>query len=179
MNFRSLTSSTVLLLLACLILGLFVARPQWHKYTDAQAQLAALQTANSNLQDGLNSVQSFLSSYKSNSGNTQLVNQALPVKSSDMQDFVSSIDQMAQASGVLLSNLSVEEENPTAKPVPPNTIQAVVINMSASGNFASFKDLMLRMENYLRIVDINHVTLKADDTGTIEYQIDFRTYYQK
>ena len=45
--------------------------------------------------------------------------------------------------------------------------------------YNSFKDFMIRLENDLRLIDVGHVTLKVDDNGLIQYQVNMQTYFQK
>lgn len=179
-NFKSLTSTAAILVVACLAVGYFATRPAWSNYQDAQAKMSALSDTNQKLNDSLNSLESFLNSFHANSGQVSGMNLALPVKSADLTNFIASLGDMAQTSGVVLSNFSVDENNAAqTKPTALNAVQPVTVNLTASGNYSSFRDFMVRLENNLRLLDINHITLKADQDGLLEYQISFKTYYQK
>jgi Tfp pilus assembly protein PilO len=175
-TFKSIVSIAVILIIASLGVGYFGTLKVWGNYSTSKTQLAQLQKDNQHLTETLSLVQSFLDNYKTHQKDAVKVSLALPLKSADLADFMSGIEDLGKSSGILLSNISFEE--PTAK-AADNSIQALPVSLSASGSYASFKDFILRLETHLRLIDLVHVTAKADDSGQIQYQITFNTYYQK
>ncbi len=183
MTNASLQSSTLRLIflgLVCLAVGFFALKPQWGVYNERRAALAVAQEENDKYKKSLESVQNFLRDYDQHNTDVTTTNLALPVKNVDAGNFVSSLGDLARASGITLSSLQI---NPTTtaidKAPAPNSIQTQGINFMASGSYPAFKDFVLRLENHLRLVDIKRVTLKEDDSGLIEYQIELTTYYQQ
>lgn len=178
-TFKSVMMTGGALILALIGVGYFVTSPQWGKYSEAKAELALAQANNQTTNQALSSLQAFLDDYQKQDENIVKASSALPLKSADLANFVGSVGDLAKVSGVVLSNFSVDELTSKDKTPPENSLQAVAINLSASGSYPSFKDFVLRLENHLRIIDVSHITLKQDDSGHIQYQVTLKTYYQR
>ncbi len=183
MTNSSLQSSTIRLIfmvVVCFAVGFFALKPQWEVNVERRAALAIAQEQHDQNKKSLESVQNFLKDYDQHNTDVTTTNLALPVKDVDAGNFVSGLGDLAKASGITLSNLQI---NPTSTAVDQtpiaNSIQTQGINFTASGSYPAFKDFILRLENHLRLVDIKRVTLKEDDSGLIEYQIELTTYYQQ
>ncbi len=169
-----------LLLVACLGVGYFFTNQQWAAYTSAKAQVAEKQAQQQELNDAIAKVQAFVSAYKSRLSDVPTVNLALPGKQPDLPNLLSSIEEMAKASGVTLSNFQVTDPLVTAsKPALENQIQTQKIDLVASGSYASFVNFITRLQSNLRLMDLDHVTVRADENGQTQYNINLRTYYQK
>lgn len=182
MEKSSLKSSTIIggvLLLMCFAAAYFLTKPQWDNYSVLHAQVVQAKSEQAKLQQDLSALQNFLNDYQSHSKDVSTANLALPVKDADTADFVGALGDLAKAAGVALEDFQMTEKSVIGKPSPDNTIQALEINLTAAGSYPSFKDFMMRLENHLRLVDIEHISVKADDAGQIEYQVTMRTYYQK
>lgn len=183
MTNASLQSSTLRLIflgLVCFAVGFLALKPQWATYGERRAALAQAQEQNDQLEKSLESVQNFLREYDQRNTDVTTTNLALPVKDVDAGNFVSGLGDLARASGITLSNLQINPTSTAIDKTPvPNSIQTQGINFSASGTYPAFKDFILRLESHLRLVDIKRVTMKEDDSGLIEYQIELTTYYQQ
>ncbi len=183
MNKPTLQSSTLRLILlgvVCFVVGFFALKPQWAINVERRAELGVKRAQNEQLQKSLQLVQTFLKSYTDHSTDVKTANLALPVKDMDAGNFVSSLGELAQASGVTLSNLQMNYSSAALdKTVVPNSIQPQPISFTASGSYLQFRDFILRLENHLRLVDINRIVLNEDDSGLIEYQVQLTTYYQQ
>ncbi|MEJ0021786.1 MAG: type 4a pilus biogenesis protein PilO [Candidatus Doudnabacteria bacterium] len=177
-TFKTIIYIAILLILACFGVGYFLTTPQWSQYSIGKAQLAKVQSDNVQITSDLASVQSFLDDYQTYQKDADTVNLSLPIKSSDMANFAASLGDLAKSSGVVLSNIAIQE-TPTTAATTVNAIQVIPVSLTASGTFASFKDFMIRLEDHLRIVDVGHVSLKTDENGLIQYQMNLQTYYQK
>lgn len=179
-TFKSITITAAILIIASFAVGYFVTTPAWAKYSQNKTALSKANTDHENLQQSLAAMRSYLDSFKSRSKDVTTANLALPVKSLDIANLTSSIDGLAKASGIILSNFSAQETRGISEAVKPeNSIQAVTISLSATGTYASLRNFILRLESNLRIMDLSHIALKADDSGVIQYDINFNTYYQK
>ena len=180
---KNYSLAAIVLVVACLISGYIVYSRYWKDYNTAKTELAAAEQNKIKLTDTLNSVEAFLDAYDKEQGNVTLVDLALPSKQSDMANFISSIATLAQTSGVAIANFQISES--ADKPLPiENTIAPQNIDMAVSGTYLAFKDFLLRLEQHLRIVDINHITLgSGGGSGTganvLVYQIKLKTYYQQ
>jgi Tfp pilus assembly protein PilO len=178
---NSLQSKIILgliLIIGCFAVAYFFMTPQWTRYSQAQATLKAKQAESMQLNQALNSLQAFVATFNDHQKDLAKVNLALPAGSSDLPNMLTSLSTLAQASGLTLSNFTLEQGTGSEKPAPANTIQTARINMTATGSFESFKDFMVRLETDLRITDVDHVTIKAENSQ-IQYDITLRTYYQK
>jgi hypothetical protein len=177
-TFKSIIYPAVGFIVACLAVLYFFVWPQWEKYSAVQQQLQIAETANQNLSQTQAALAIFLESYNDNKQYQNTADLALPVKTENLAHLTSNIGDMATASGVLLSNFSITE--PDAKEARvENSIQVVELNLSASGSYLAFRDFVLRLENNLRLMDLTHAVLKADETGSLQYQIKFNVYFQK
>lgn len=175
---KSSLLTLVILGIAAIAVGLYWAKPQWAAYSQASTMLQEEEAKNAQLEQTLNSINAFLDAYDKQEPNIETVNLALPVKSLKEADFVSSLGQLAQASGIVLSNLQMTASSSVEKIAPANTINAQKISFTATGSYASFNDFVLRLESHLRLMDIHHVSVKQDESGQLDYQVDLTTYYQ-
>lgn len=169
-----------LLLVACLGVGYFYTNQQWVAYNQAKSEVVLKQAQQQQLNEALSSVQAFISAYKSRLSDASMVELALPAKTSDLPNLLSSVEEMAKASGVALSNFQISEPTTaTGKPAAENSIQTQSINLAASGSYASFVNFMTRLQSNLRLMDLEHVTVNSDESGQLQYNISLKTYYQK
>ena len=179
---KSYSLLAALLIFVCVIIAYMLMTKYYPNYTLAQGRLTNVQADNVRLKSALDSSASFLSTYKSQGQNSSKINLSLPVKSSDMANFVSSFSALASQSGMALTNFQVSE-NPENF-VSENSIQSVDLTAVVSGPYLSFKDFMLRLEQHLRIIDVDKITISggtAAGAGTpaFQYQVKMRTYYQQ
>ncbi|HEX9503785.1 MAG TPA: type 4a pilus biogenesis protein PilO [Patescibacteria group bacterium] len=177
---KSYSLLAVILILVCIVLGYMIMTGYYPGYTLAQGRVANASADNARLKKALDSSASFLSTYQNQSKNSSLLNLALPVKNSDMANFVSSLSGLATQSGITLANLQVTYSPEVG--VAQNSIRTVDLNMIVSGPYLSFRDFMTRLEEHLRIIDVNKVTFSNASGGAgtpaLQYQVHMRTYYQ-
>jgi len=168
-----------LLLVACLGIGYFFTSSQWTNYSVTKSVLAQKQTEKEGLKSALARAQNFVNDYKAKSKDASIVDLALPVSNPDLSNLIATLGEQAKSSGLALSNFSIVDVIPTTGAVSANGIQTQKITLKASGNYASFKDFILRLQTGLRIMDVDQITARAEENGDVEYQITLRTYYQK
>jgi len=180
MNFKILTIATVILLVAVIVVAYLVVTPQWNKYSLNKTLLAAAQAQNSEAKRAQADLDSFIKSFKEHQSEVSRVSSALPIKSPELPNLLSIIQDAAKTNGVVLSSFVINDSDPqNEKASPDNSIQSTSIRISANSSFSAFKNLVLHLENSLRIMDLGHINLKADDNGILLFQISFQTYYQK
>ncbi|OGE87560.1 MAG: hypothetical protein A3J07_04970 [Candidatus Doudnabacteria bacterium RIFCSPLOWO2_02_FULL_49_13] len=177
-SFQSKIVLGLIVILGCFGVAYFYTTPQWTKYSQAKDNLVRKQAEGAQLTQALNAMQVFVGQYETRQTDLAKVNLALPSKNSDLPNLLASLSSLAQASGIVLSNFTILDGNTNDKPAPVHSIQTSRITFSASGSFESFKDFMMRLETDLRLIDADHVTIKAD-SAEIQYVINLRTYYQK
>ncbi len=178
-SFRSKIITGFILVIACFALAYLLATPQWDKYKIAKNQLEVAVEQEQQLSESLAAIDSFVNTFNNSSTSVGITNQALPPRDSDTAGFVSSLSALAGQSGVVLGDMQFEEQASNDKQAAPNSIRVIKVNMTASGTYLSFKDFMLRLENHLRLVDVQKITLASDDSGVLRYQLILTTYYQK
>jgi len=172
----------VILVLVILALGYMFMSNIWPHYQLAQAENQRATVKNSDIKEAIASVQTFLDTYKSQKANSKLTNQALPSKNSDLPNFISSVAQLAQNSGIALSDFQVEQ-GVDSKLGTVNSIQVQNLSMGAAGNYLAFKDFLNSLELHLRLLDVTRVTLTVDSStsaaSSLKYNLQIQTYYQQ
>ena len=172
----------VLLLFVCIFAVYTAATNYWPAYTLAKARLVNAQAENDRAKKALESSVAFLADFQDQEANAALLNLALPKRNSDMANFVSSLSGLAGQSGMTLTNFAINtgaEINSNE-----NAIKSEDLSVTVSGMYLAFKDLMLRLEEHLRVIDVYHVTLSAGGTTGVgalplTYSLKLRTYYQQ
>lgn len=159
--------------------GYLFTAEQWSAYQSSKSQLSQKQAEEQQLKDALSQAENFVKEYESKGSDISLVNLALPPKDSDLSNLVATLGDLAKASGLALSNFRVDEVVPLSGEIRENSIITQMIRLDASGTYASFKDFLLRLQSSARIMDVDQIGAKADESGQVEYQITLRSYYQK
>ena len=75
---------------------------------------------------------------------------------------------------VMLSN-NAANANVIATPV----LDTVTVSFSVSAPYLQFISFMQDLEADLRIMDLTHLTMSANDTGTYDYNVEFKTYWMR
>jgi Tfp pilus assembly protein PilO len=53
------------------------------------------------------------------------------------------------------------------------------LSLSASASYANFLLFLQDLERSLRFLDVSHMTITANETGTYDYSLDIKTYWLK
>ncbi|MEI6305065.1 MAG: hypothetical protein WCP09_03580 [Candidatus Taylorbacteria bacterium] len=56
-------------------------------------------------------------------------------------------------------------------------LDTVSVSFSLSAPYLQFINFMQSLEANLRVMDLTHMTMTANDTGTYDYSVEFRTYW--
>lgn len=166
----------IILIVACMGAGFF-ANKFYHGYSDAMSRSKQLNQQSSELNQGSTKTDIFLAGYLDKKSDAKLLNLALPAHDSDIINFMANVAQSAQQSGVSLSGFQITE--PAQDKAVDNSIQSMELSLSGRGSYPSLKDFLLRLETSLRLIDITHLTLTADENANLQYQMTIKTYYQK
>jgi len=65
----------------------------------------------------------------------------------------------------------------TAIAVP--ILDTVTVSFSLSAPYREFITFLQTLEADLRIMDLTHLTMSANDTGTYDYSVEFKTYWMR
>ena len=57
------------------------------------------------------------------------------------------------------------------------TLDTVTVSFSVSATYQDFINLLQAMETDLRIMDLSHLSVTANDTGTYDWSLQFKTYW--
>jgi Tfp pilus assembly protein PilO len=58
-------------------------------------------------------------------------------------------------------------------------LDTVTVSFSVSAPYLQFISFMQDLEADLRIMDLTHLTMSANDTGTYDYNVEFKTYWMR
>jgi len=168
----------ILLLIACLGVGYFFTLSTYNNYQTEKQLLHQSQQRNGTLEQGKNRLEQFLGSYEERKADKSILDRALPVGNADIPNILAGIGDLAASSGVSLTTFQIDEPV-TTEGVPPNTIQTVIVNLGGGATYASFEDFIVRLEQHLRIMDIQRINLVSQEGGIMQYQLSLKTYFQK
>lgn len=88
--------------------------------------------------------------------------------------------QSAKSSGSA-SNLTPTQQinmnNNSNTNIAAPVLDTVSVSFSLSAPYLQFINFMQSLEADLRIMDLTHMTMTANDTGTYDYSVEFRTYW--
>lgn len=59
------------------------------------------------------------------------------------------------------------------------SLAQVKVTFTAKTTLLQFTGFLTDVQNMLRITDVNHLNIKANDTGIYEFQVELRTYWLK
>ena len=177
-NLQRKTISTAILGLACLLLAYFVVYPQWTTLSASRSKLAQAQAEQETLRQAETQVSNFLAEFNDLNDKKLIADDALPSKDIKLPAILGAIDELTKASGLAIGSVSVVEPQDKVASAP-NTVDTVNLEVNVSGSFPAFKNFLLRLENHLRISDIENITLQMQEEGSITYQVKLKTYYQR
>lgn len=171
---------TLALVLACLLAGYFLVFANFNKLSATRSELGRAQKDKTNLDKSLNQMQAFLDEYRSLDKQAQAANAALPTLPQSPL-LLGDVEQLAKLSGMLVSSVNfIESLDADVQKLPTNSIVPIEVQVSASGSYFSFRDFLNRMEKYIRITDLQLVSVGIEDKSqNYEYELKFKTYYQK
>lgn len=103
------------------------------------------------------------------------------------------LNSLGRAHGLLLRNIkaATTENSSTSKaPIPKTsagqsrdndisnpTLDTVTISFSTSASYQQFIDFMEAIESNLRIMDMSHLTVAANASGTYDFGVELKTYW--
>ena len=178
-SLKSRAIASILLVLVCFGVGFFLTKPKWNAYKASQSQLRMIEAQNDEFRQSLSTVQSFTDQYSKELNNVATADLALPAKKMDSANFVKALGDMAAASGVVLADLQIDAPASADRTPAPNSIQVQHLTFTATGTYLGFKDFVMRLENSLRLVDFEKISLQSSEDDQVKYTVDLKTYYQQ
>ncbi len=65
----------------------------------------------------------------------------------------------------------------SAGSIPTPTLDTVTVSFSVSAPYQKFIDLMRDLEANLRIMDVTHLTVSANSSGSYDFGVELKTYW--
>lgn len=179
-NLKSQSLTSLILILACLLGGYFVVFANFQKLNQTRARLARAETDKKNLDQSLQQLQSFLDKYHTLGNEARIAGLALPTKPQTAL-LLGDLESLAKLSGVALATVNfIESPDLELQKLPANSIVPMEVQISFSGSFISFRDFIDRLEKHIRLLDVQLVSIGAEDQSqNYKYDLRFKIYYQK
>ncbi|MBI4049770.1 MAG: type 4a pilus biogenesis protein PilO [Candidatus Doudnabacteria bacterium] len=179
-DFKSKTLVMVLLILAGFLLAYFFVFANYKNLNIVKAELTRVEQEKENLENSQRQMESFLEKYRSLDKEARQVNLALPT-APGVALLLGEMEQLAKLSGILVSSINFSElPQSDLEKVPPNSVVPIEAQLSISGSYFSFRDFLNRLENHIRILDPQLISIGVEeDNLNYEYEVKFKTYYQK
>lgn len=179
-DFKSKGILTLILVLASLLLAYFAVASSYKALSTARGELKSVSRDQENLDHSLRQLESFLDQYKTLGKEVEVANSALPTGPQPAL-LLAEIEELANLSGLAISTVNFIEspESETFK-LPTNSIVSVEVQVSVSGSYFSFRDFLNRLEKHIRIIDPQLISIGTEEKNlNYEYEVKFKTYYQK
>ena len=69
--------------------------------------------------------------------------------------------------------------NASVGSIPTPVLDTVTVSFSVTAPYQQFRSFMQDLEADLRIMDLTHLTLSVNDTGTYDYSVELKTYWMR
>jgi Tfp pilus assembly protein PilO len=168
----------VLLIIACIGGGYFFSYDQWAKYSDAKEALSTAQTNLDAVKKAQSDVNGFLDEYRRSLDSQPKVDRALPPGTPNIPVVLAQIEKLALDSGMSVGSINAKE-NSSLKVTEPNAVSYINFDLQVKGTYAAFKNLLLLLEQNLRITDVQSMTFEKEEANNMKFTIMVRMYYQK
>lgn len=162
-------------------LAYFLLAPAIKNFGSIQRTLALAKDQNQELKQASSDLQTFLDKYQSlsESDKVEIASFALPSTHPNTPVLLGSLEELAKLSGLTLISMSVDENPEKDKTAPQLSLAELQIQLSVSGSYPAFKDYLLRLENHLRLIDLQEMNFKVEEGTNATYQLLLKAYYQK
>ena len=179
------------LILGSLAIIIFFIIPGWQHFLVVQADSKHLQDIDVEI-DALTQKRDAITDQIGNISrdNFERLNQALP-SGAHGPEFLITVQRMASLrsvrigrldlSGTLATKSKISQANLNLVPVElggsQNVYSQIKAAISMSGQYEAFKDFLHDLESYIRITDVEQLTLEPSDKG-FDIKLSVKTYYQ-
>lgn len=178
-------SSISILLAAALLIGsLFVLgnliQPLYGEINDLRAQKDSKEAEYEKNKEIYGQINNIVSSYQNYTDLRTALEQVFPAVS-DVPEEIYQISGLANMSG-----LTVNSANVSPLPVKPSRYPAIKgraanrLNVNFSGSYESFKTFLGKLENNLRLFEINSIVIEQNHLrpNEFDFRIEINAYYQ-
>ena len=95
----------------------------------------------------------------------------IPIK--NVKASVSGGNKSTQSASTAFQSQSASLQNSISNP----TVDTVNVSFSATASYADFTAFLQDIESNLRIMDVTHLTLSANNTDKYDYSVELKTYW--
>ncbi|MEI8249247.1 MAG: hypothetical protein WCG07_02000 [Candidatus Taylorbacteria bacterium] len=95
----------------------------------------------------------------------------IPIK--NVKASVSGDSKSKQSASTAFQSQSASLQNSISNP----TVDTVDVSFSATASYADFTAFLQDLESNLRIMDVTHLTLSANNTDKYDYSVELKTYW--
>lgn len=71
----------------------------------------------------------------------------------------------------------IPEVNPNSNVLPSSIVDTVTVSFSVTAPYLQFISFMQDLESNLRLMDISHLTVSANDSGIYDFSVELKTYW--
>ena len=90
--------------------------------------------------------------------------------------------EVVQANGstpIMTAGMNQGSASTSVALLPTMTLSNVKLTFDATASYQTFISFMQDLESSLRIMDVTHLSIKANDTGSYDYSVEINTYWLK
>lgn len=172
-------STLAVLVIVSVAVAYFLLVPEVSKLGSNQRTLTSAKAQNQEFLRTSSDLQTFLGKYESLSNKVEITSSALPARNPDVPILIGSLEELAKLSGLTLISIGVDENPERDKIIPQLSLAELQIQLSVSGSYPAFKDYLLRLENHLRLVDVQELNFKFEEGTNATYRVILTAHYQK
>ncbi len=183
---RNAVLEAFLLVVIGILFYFFLLTPKLAEVKSKQAQLDSLDTRRQSLESDVKTLQDLSQHLIQSSADVSRLDQALPLNERGIRTQML-LQQLFSSSAVSVGDISVNEtgggvdagnlallENPFAV---QRSLNSLTVNVSVGGSFGQLVDLLKKLENYGRIMDVSALSLSAGSNGQLDMKLTFTMYY--
>jgi len=185
-NSKSYIFEIVLLIVVAVVFYWFIVIPKQAGLKEKQSQLDQVKSSRVTEEKNVASLKNLALELSQSSQDVVHLDEALPLDERQVRT-QALLDKLIQSSGVVVGNLTVDDSgsavvsgNPALLKdpyAPARTLGTVAVNISVTGSLSQLLDLITKLENYGRIMEINSLDISAAEKGGLNLGLSLNTYY--
>ncbi len=183
---RNAITEIVLLLIVAGLFYWFLLSPKMAEVKLKQAEADKFTEQKQSIQQDVATLKKLSEDLKESGDDLVHLDQALPLEERQVRTQLL-LDQLIRSSGLFVGDISVNDPQETVvagnkallkNPFGvPRSLGMLTVNASVSGNFDQLLDLIKKLENYGRLMDISTLNLSAGSGGVLNMKLTFTMYY--
>ena len=176
----------VLLLIIGVLFYFFLLAPKMAEVAQKQSQLAQIQSQKDSIDKDAKALNDLNAQLASNADDFALLDQALPLEERQVRT-QKLFEEIVKSSGTLIGDITVSTpaesilagnvqllKDPYAS---QRSLKTLNVGISVSGTMSQLLDLIKKLENYGRIMDISSVDFSSSKSDVLDLKLSLFTYY--